>query len=134
MATPDGTRADIAAAREEFRAALAGAAGGWDERPAGDEWTRREIAEHAIEVDFRFADRAVRLAGGDRAERDDLALASADEALAAFAGSSAHSDAAWGRIGEEQLREELRPDMTAGRLLELVGSHLREHARQLAAP
>lgn len=133
MATPDETRADIAAAREEFRAALAGAADGWDERPEGDEWTRREIAEHAIAVDFRFADRAARIAGGERVERDDPALATAAEALAAFAGSSAHSDAAWGRLGEEQLREELRPDMTAARLMELVGSHLREHASQIAA-
>ena len=135
MATPDELREQIAEGRAAFRAALEGAADGWEDRPEGDEWTRRETAEHTISVDYAFANWGVSLSAGDQAsiEREELSLASAAEALEAFAASSAHSDAAWADVTAEQLEQELRPGMNGERGMSLVGLHLQEHARQISA-
>ena len=135
MATPDELRDQIAEGRAVFRAALEGAAGGWDERPEGDEWTRRETAEHTISVDYAFANWAVSLTSGEQAgiEREELSLPGVAEALEAFAASSAHSDAAWAEVTAEQLEQELRPGMNGERGMSLVGIHLQEHAQQLSA-
>ena len=135
MATADELREQIAEARAAFGAALEGAAGGWDEQPEGDEWTRRQTAEHAIGVDYAFAGWAVSLAGGGEAstERTDPSLASAAEALEAFAASSAHSDAAWAEVTPEHLESELRPGMNGERGMSLVFMHLQEHAEQISA-
>ena len=135
MTTADELREQIAEARAAFGAALEGAADGWDAQPEGDEWTRRQTAEHAIGVDYTFAGWAVSLAGGGEAstERTDPSLASAAEALEAFAASSAHADAAWAEVTAEHLEQELRPGMNGERGMSLVFTHLQEHAQQISA-
>ena len=135
MATADELREQIAEARAAFQTALEGAAGGWEEQPEGDEWTRRQTAEHAIGVDYAFAGWAVSLTGGEEAsiERTDPSLASAAEALEAFAASSAHSDTLWAGVTAEHLEQELRPEMSGERGMSMVGMHLQEHAQQISA-
>ena len=139
MATADERRRAIAEGRAAFRAAIEGAADGWDARPAGDEWTRRKTAEHAIAVEHVFAARAEQAAagetpsgfgGGDPAEP---ALAGATEALAALDAAAARADAAWGAIGDAQLAIELGNGATLDRVMELTALHLAEHAEQIAA-
>ena len=135
MATPDELREQIAEARAAFQTALEGAAEGWDEQPEGDEWTRRQTAEHTIGVEYAFANWAVSLAGGGEAstERSDPSLASAAEALEAFAASSAHADALWADVTAEHLEQELRPGMDGEYGMSLVGQHLLDHAEQISA-
>lgn len=134
MATPDELRERIAEGRVAFSAALEGAAGGWEERPEGDEWTRRETAEHTIGIDYVFAAWGEGLSGAEQTytERPELSLASAAEALEAFAASSAHSDSAWADVTAEQLEAEIRPDIGGEYGMSLVGSHLRDHAEQIS--
>ena len=135
MATPDELREQIAEARAAFQTALEGAAEGWDEQPEGDEWTRRQTAEHTIGVDYAFAGWATSLTAGEEAsiERTDPSLASAAEALEAFAASSAHSDALWAGVTAEHLEQELRPEMSGERGMSMVLTHLQEHAEQISA-
>ncbi len=135
MATPDELREQIAEARAAFQTALEGAAEGWDEQPEGDEWTRRQTAEHTIGVDYAFANWAVSLTAGEEAssERTDPSLASAAEALEAFAASSAHADALWAGVTAEHLEQELRPGMDGERGMSMVLTHLQEHAEQISA-
>ena len=135
MATPDELREQIAEARAAFGAALEGAAEGWDEQPEGDEWTRRQTAEHTIGVDYAFAGWAVSLAAGEQAstERSDPSLSSAAEAIEAFAASSAHADALWAEVTAEHLEHELRPGMDGERGMSMVFTHLQEHAEQISA-
>ena len=139
MATAEERRRAIAEGRAAFRAAVEGAADCWDERPAGDEWTRRKTAEHAIAVEHVFAERAEQAAaggtpvgfgGGDPAEP---ALASAAEALAALGAAAERADAAWGAIGDADLAVELDNGATLDRVMELTALHLAEHAGQIAA-
>ena len=135
MATPDELRAQIAEARAAFGAALEGAADGWDEQPEGDEWTRRQTAEHTIGVDYAFAGWAVSLSAGEQAsiERTDPSLSSVAEAIEAFAASSAHADALWAEVTAEHLEHELRPGMDGERGMSMVFTHLQEHAEQISA-
>ncbi|MYE46128.1 MAG: hypothetical protein F4X25_05145 [Chloroflexi bacterium] len=135
MATPDELRAQIAEGRAAFRGAREGAAEGWDEHPEGDEWTRRETAEHTINIDYVFAAWGERLRGAEPTytESPDLSLASAAEALEAFAASSAHSDAAWAEVTAEQLEGEIREGIGGEYGMSLVGTHLHDHAQQISA-
>lgn len=139
MATADERRRAIAEGRAAFRAAVEGAADGWDERPAGDEWTRRKTAEHAIAVEHVFAERAEQAAAGETprgfggGDPDDPSLASASEALAALDGAAARADAAWGAIGDADLAIEVDGGATLDRIMELTALHLVEHAEQIAA-
>ena len=58
MPTPDELRSDLAAAREEFKAALGAVAAGWEKGAGGsgeDAWSARQTAEHAIPVEAFFA-------------------------------------------------------------------------------
>ncbi len=131
MATADELRSEIEAARGAFRAALERIDSGWEQRPEGDEWTRREVAEHAIGADYGFAGWAVTLAGGTPGDRPELTLGSADEALQAFATGGALADSAWAKVQAEDLGREVRPERTVEAAMELVARHLREHAEQI---
>lgn len=131
MATPDELRGEIEAARSAFRAALERSDPGWEQRPQGDEWTRREVAEHAIRADYSFAGWAVTIAGGTPGERPELTLGNAGEALQAFAAGSAIADPAWAKVQTEDLGREVRPEWTVEAAMELVARHLREHAEQI---
>ena len=135
MATPDELREQIAEGRAAFRTALEGAADGWEDRPEGDEWTRRETAEHTIEIDYVFASWGETLRGVEQThtERPELSFASPSEALEAFAASSAYSDAAWADVTAEQLEGEIREGIGGERGMSLVGMHLQDHAQQISA-
>ena len=133
MATAAALRSEIEAARATFRAALEGAAADWERTPGGEEWSRREVAEHTIGTDYSFAGWALTLTGGTRPERPELALRSNGEALAAFAASSTLADGAWAGVQAEDLQKEVRPERTVEAAMQLVASHLRDHAEQLGA-
>ena len=135
MALTDELRMDIAAARAELRAAIEGSSGGWEQSPGGEEWPPRRIAEHVIRADVSFARYVLGATGQPGADtpREELSLPTGAEALAALERSAGVADPVWATVQAEQLTLAAPPMDSIEATMRLAGSHLREHAQQIAA-
>ena len=145
MPTADELRASVAAGRTVLAHAVAMAAERW-EAPGPDEadgagWSPRQAAEHALQVELEFA-KAICSAAGCDAPNSPLdgaiALASADDALAALAEISAAIDPAVGAVRDDQLADTAADGMMAGMAVRDMWAfaiwHLTGHASQIYGP
>ena len=145
MASADELRASVAAGRTVLAHAVTMAAERW-ETPGPDEadgpgWSPRQAAEHALQVELEFA-KAICAAAGCNAPASPLdgaiALASADDALAALADISATIDPAVGPVRDDQLGDTAADGMMAGMAVRDMWAfaiwHLTGHASQIYGP
>jgi hypothetical protein len=144
MPTPDEVRAEIAAGRETFRAALqAAAAGDWERTPEGEgrtrsgdpeaAWSARKVAEHAIPAEAFFATAVCTACGYPGVEFSNRSYASAAEALTAFDEVIEVTNKKIKYVTETDLE---KPQDGFGSVLALMSYqpvHLTEHAAQLKA-
>lgn len=140
MASADELREAMRGALSPLRAAIEGAGADWERAPApgGDSddeenWSPRQAAEHVIGADYAFARAVDGALGRDPAERPELTLLSAADALRALEDSAAALDASVAALTDAQLEAETRFGRTVGWVLELAGAHRLEHAAQIAA-
>ena len=134
MALTDELRTDIVAARAELRAAVEGSAQGWERSPGGEDWSPRQIAEHAIGADVRFARYAASATGqpGADAPREELSLPAGSDALAALDRGARVADPLWAAVGDDQLALPAPPMDSVEAAMRTATSHLRDHAQQIA--
>ena len=134
MALTDELRTDIVAARAELRAAVEGSDAGWERSPGGEEWSPRQIAEHAIRADVSFALYAAGATGqpGADAPREELSLPASADALAALDRGAGVADPVWAAVGDDQLALPAPPMDSVEAAMRTATSHLREHAGQIA--
>ena len=142
MASAEQLREAARAALPPLRAAIEGAGPAWERVPApgdgpggGDEenWSPRQAAEHVIGADYAFARAIGRALGQEAAERPELELPSAREALAALADSSAALAAALAAVTDAELEVETRFGRSVAWVAELAAAHRLEHAGQIEA-
>ncbi|MCZ6544503.1 MAG: DinB family protein [Chloroflexi bacterium] len=127
-------------AREAFKAAVATAADRWETASEGEdaEWTPRHIAEHAIGAERRFAGMMAEGVGQSAPTPEELSLASAEEAAAAFDASSEAVGAVVQAVSEENIgaaasMPEGAPfDKTVAGVLNLVTWHYQDHTGQIS--
>jgi hypothetical protein len=138
MPTPDGLRAGIASARQDFQSALEGAGASWETKPAsgaeGEEsWTPRQVAEHAIGADVYFASEICSACGYPGLELSRLSLPTPADALTAFAEASAKSDGRLKYVSENDLTMKHEKLGLVSDIMAMSVSHLRDHAAQIRA-
>ena len=134
MTLTDELRAEIAVARAELRVAVEGSAEGWERSPGGEEWSPRQIAEHAIRADVSFARYVAGATGqpGADAPREELSLPASSDALAALDRGTGVADSVWAAVGDVQLALPAPPMDSVEAAMRTAISHLREHAGQIA--
>ena len=145
MANADELRTAVAAGRTVLAHAITMAAERWEapgpDEAAGPGWSPRQAAEHALQVELEFA-KAICGAAGCDAPNSPLdgavALASADDALAALAEISAVIDPAVGPVRDDQLGDTAADGMMDGIAVRDMWAfaiwHLAGHASQIYGP
>lgn len=135
MATPDELRADLAAAREEFRSAVTAAAGAWDAKPAAgegeDAWSARQAAEHAIAAEAFFTTAICEACGYPGVERVTPSYPAAADALEGHTTVVEMCDKKLRYVTEKDLEMKHERWGTVADLLALCAHHLRDHAAQI---
>lgn len=136
MPTPDELRADLAAAREEFQSALAGAGDTWEKVPPSptegeDSWSPRQVAEHAIGADVYFASEICGACGYPGLELAPLSLASPAEALTALDEAAAKSDGRLKYVSDKDLTMQHKSMGSVADVMAISASHFRDHAQQI---
>lgn len=141
MASADECRATIDANRDALRNALMGAGGSWDQSPSESddeaEWSPRQVAEHAIAAERSFASMVAAVTSAEAPERQELSLATVEEAIAAFEAAINDANAVLLGLTDDDLAIEARavgsfPPTVEG-VLQLTAYHLEDHAQQIAA-
>jgi len=140
MATADEARAAVVAARADLSAALAGAAGGWNTKPAGGEgeeaWSAQEVAAHVIPADLFFARAACKGAGVDGPANPikGALITTPQEATAALQAVAAATDATVAAIGAEDMGKDAHESFgTVEGVFGVWAGHIRDHAAQIRA-
>jgi hypothetical protein len=135
MAITDELRSEMETARGEMAAAIDGAAGGWERSPGGEEWSPRQIAEHAIRAEVSFALYAASATGqpGDDGPREELSLPAGADARAALERAVGISAPIWANVVDDQLALPAPPMDDVEVAMRLAVSHLRDHAAQMRA-
>ena len=131
MASADELKLEIEAAQGELRRALEGAGASWEQGPGGDEWSPRQVAEHAVGTALSIASMVDEVLGQPAREQPEFSFASAEEALLALSEAD-DASAVYGRVQDVDLE---KPAPWADNLAGLMGiavSHAREHAEQIA--
>jgi len=109
----------------------------WDNSSSSDEWSPRQIAEHAIGAERSFAIRIADAMSGRAPEKVELSLASSEEALEAFNLAVEDCDRVIRYVEERDLHKavdasESSPLKTIKDNMERIASHSEEHANQIA--
>jgi len=131
MASVGELKREIEAAQGELRLAIEGARGSWEQAPGGEEWSPRQVAEHAVGTALSIVSMVDEVLGQPAQERPEFSFASAEEALSALS-EAEDASAVYGRVQAADLE---KPAPWADNLAGLMGiavSHAREHAEQIA--
>ncbi len=130
MASADELREAIEAGQGELRRAIEGAAASWEQSPGGEEWSPRQIAEHAVGAALTFVAAVAGVMGQSSPPLRDFSFASAEEALAALSRVD-DASALYASVQDADLQTAAPfMDNLAG-VMGLTGSHAREHAQQI---
>lgn len=133
MATADEIRGQIEESRTALRGALESAdAGAWEETLAGDEWSARKTAEHVIGAERYFAGQVADAMLGKAPERPELALANPQEALAALEAAVEDANRVTRYVEDRDLGKTAGEDSSIQATLELMATHVAEHAAQIS--
>jgi hypothetical protein len=130
MPSPDELRAALAAAREDFKSAVAEATARWDQA-IGDEWSPRKAAEHVAGAEIYFATEVCKACGYPGLDTMSPSFATANDGLIGFAEATAKSDGRLKYVSEKDL---LMPHERMGSVADVMlmnVTHLREHAAQI---
>lgn len=137
MATPDGLRADLAAAKQEFEDAVRVSGAVWERKPAGgegeDAWSPREAAEHCIGSDVFYATAVCLACGYPGLERWQASYATPEEALAGFAQARAQSEGRLKYVTDKDLLIKNERGYSVEQLIAANTAHFRDHAAQIRA-
>lgn len=109
----------------------------WDSSPSSDEWSPRQIAEHAVGAERSFATRIADAMSGRAPEKVELSLNNSQEALEAFNLAVEECDKVIRYVEERDLDKtvdvpESSPLKTIKDNMERIASHSEEHANQIA--
>jgi hypothetical protein len=143
MASADEHRATIDVSRDALRDALIGAATNWEDAPGDadsddeEDWSPRQVAEHAIRAERGFAGMIATALQREGPGWDELSLATAEEALAALGAAIIDANKVLSGLTDEDLNVEARqiadyPPTVEG-IVQLASGHLDDHAKQIAA-
>lgn len=136
MATADELRTQLAEARGEFRAALAGADSYWERQPAGggegeESWSPRKVAEHAIGAETYFTSAICKACGYPGVEPAKDTLPSVEEALQEFDRAVEATNGRLKHISEPDLKQPHPRFESVEGLLNTNIEHMRDHAVQI---
>lgn len=134
MATVKELRDKITANRETLKAAIEAASGKWEDASAGDGDQRnpRQIAEHAIGADVRYAGTAAAILGGNPVASSELSFGSAQDAVEAISKLGPEVDKRFSWAEDRDLSKQ-RDGRSLEATMELAASHLAEHAAEIKA-
>ena len=133
MATADEIRGQIEESRTALRGALEAAdAGAWEQTIAGDEWTPRKTAEHVIGAERYFAGRVADAMLGKAPESQELALASPQEALEALDAAIEDANRVTRYVEDRDLSKTAGDDSSIQATMEMMATHVAEHAAQIS--
>lgn len=141
MASADECRATIDAKRDALREALIGAGASWDQPPSEsddeEQWSPRQVAEHAIGAERTFAGMIASVTDAEAPERQELSLATVEEAIAALEAAINDANTVLLGLSDDDLAIEAReignfPPSVEG-ILQLAAYHLDDHSKQIAA-
>ena len=140
MPTLKESRDAIAEARADLQSAFHEVHGRWEQKPAtsdGDEaWSPRQIAEHAIGSEIVLASAIARATGKKVVEAVEPSCPTPAGAAVALTRYAAQSDDILSELNDSDLAI-IYQGRTATRSVEqglqLMASHLREHAEQMRA-
>ena len=137
MASAQALLNEIRANRQVFRDAIAAASDRWERAVEGEEWSPRQVAEHAIGAERAFVGMLAGAVGAEAPLRVELSLASAAEAEAALDSSREACRACVEAISDENLSAEAPmperapfPKSVEG-VLQLANYHLKDHTGQI---
>lgn len=134
MATADELRTKIEANRQALKEAIEAASAKW-EQVAGEEWSPRKIAEHAIGAERAFAGMVARAMQGNPPERKELALSSSSDALAALDSAAADFTKVVRYVEDRDLAKTAEVGGPYANSIEgalqLSGDHLADHAQHI---
>jgi uncharacterized damage-inducible protein DinB len=128
----------IRANRQTFRDAIAASADRWENVAEGEEWSPRQVAEHAIGAERSFAGMMAAAVGQEAPAKVELSLAGAAEADTAMDASREACIACIEPVTDENLSAEApMPDgapfpKSVEGVLQLVDYHLQDHAGQIS--
>ena len=135
MATPDELRAELAAARAEFAAALKDATDGWERTPeSGDgeaAWSARQAAEHTIGADVLYASAVCVACGYPGLDRIQPSYTTAAEAEAGLREASALADGRLKYVTAKDLEATNQRGNTVEDMIRANAAHFRDHATQI---
>ena len=131
MASAEELREAIEAGQGALRRAIEGAGARWDQSPGGEEWSPRQVAEHAVGAELMFASAVAEVLGESPPEREEFSFASANEALAALSEAVGVSSGVYGQVADSDLERPapFREDLAG--VMALASSHCGEHAQQI---
>jgi hypothetical protein len=132
MATVKELRDKITANREALKAAIEAASGKWEDASAGDGDQRnpRQIAEHAIGADVRYAGNAAAILGGNPVAQQEISLASAQDAVDTITKLGPEVDKRFSWAEDRDLPKQ-RDGRSLESIMESAASHLAEHAAEI---
>jgi len=135
MASADEIRGRIDAGREALKAALGAAdASKWEQVGAGnDEWSPRQIAEHAIGAERGIAGGVAGAMMGKAPERPELALTSPAEAMTALEAAVADVNKVIRYVEDRDLEKKVGESSTIQGMMEILASHAADHANEITA-
>ncbi|MCK9485727.1 MAG: DinB family protein [Dehalococcoidia bacterium] len=136
MASADELRQQIADARNAFRQALQGVDGKWEQSPGGEEWSPKQIAQHAIGGEVYFANFVSTAMLGKPGEADRSEIASSADALTRHEAAAALADRAFKYVEDSDLTKPAEnipgsTDQNVEAAMRGAAAHLREHTEQL---
>lgn len=132
MASAKELRDMISKNREALRQAIEAAAGKWETAPAGEEWSPRKMAEHAVGADLRDGVQAAAILGGNPPTGPETSFDSAQAAIDALTKIGAEVDKRFSWAEDRDLSKG-RDGNTLESILNHDASHLAEHAAQIKA-
>jgi uncharacterized damage-inducible protein DinB len=136
MASADELRASIAEQRTALRAAIQAAGGKWTESPGGEEWSAKQIAEHAIGAEVYFANIVSKAMLGKPGEFERKETASAAEALERSEAAAAVADKVLRYVEDRDLAKPAEgipnsDQQTVEAAMIKAREHLAEHTAEL---
>ena len=136
MASADELRAAIAAQRAVLRESIQAAAGKWTESPGGEEWSAKQIAEHAIRSDLYYANIVSKAMLGKPGEFERSEIPNAEEALERSEAVAAVADKMLRYVEDRDLVKPAEnvpgaDKQTIEAAMVRASEHLAEHAEEL---
>jgi hypothetical protein len=138
MATPDELREELAGARAALRAALEAApAAKWEVAPGtgeGEEaWSARQAAEHAVGAEAFFTTAVCTACGYPGVEAEKPSFSTPAEAVAGLDAMIELTNKKLKYVTEGDLEKKHERLGTSAAIMELMASHLHDHAAQILA-